>query len=188
MRTELMAGVLSASQPRAALAVLSPHIGDGKTFFAANLAIAFSQLGARTLLIDADMRTPRQHALFGVPYASGLSGILAGRTEANVVHQVPSLPSLHVMPVGAVPPNPLELVQRSAFGLLMQELVKKFDHVIVDTPAAVHGADARAIAAQCGAAVIVGRRGTTAMKSLQKLLDAVAKHRVRMAGVLVNDH
>lgn len=188
VRTELTAGALSTAQPRAALAVLSPDRGDGKTFFAANLAIALSQLGVRTLLVDADMRTPRQHALFGLPHAVGLSSLLAGRTDASVVHPIPSLPRLHVMPVGVVPPNPLELVQRPAFGLLVQELLKKFDHVVVDTPAASHGADARAIAAQCGAALVLGRRGVTSMKSLQGLLDAVARHRVRMAGVLVNEH
>ena len=96
VRSQLMMGVMSSDKPRRALAVMSPDSGDGKSFFASNMAITFSQLGGRTLLVDADMRTPRQHELFNVPNQNGLSGILAGRAEANVIHQVRDLPSLHL--------------------------------------------------------------------------------------------
>jgi protein-tyrosine kinase len=90
--------------------------------------------------------------------------------------------------VGTVPPNPLELVQRPAMGLLMQELLTKFDHIVVDTPAAVHGADARVLAAKCGAALIVGRRGTTRMKSVHALVSALLKSPTKLAGVMVNEY
>jgi len=188
LRSQLMMGALADGQPRRALAVLSPDVGDGKTFFAANMAISFGQMGGRTLLIDADMRTPRQHRLFQVSNQAGLSSILAGRTEDNVIHQVADLPSLYVLPVGTLPPNPIELVQRPAFGLLVQELLTKFDHVVVDTPAAVHGSDARVVAARCGAAVVIGRRGRTRIKALQSLLSALGNSQVRMAGVLMNEY
>lgn len=188
IRSQLMLDVLSPDQPRRALTVLSPDSGDGKTFFAANLAIAFSQLGGRTLLVDADMRTPRQHQLFRVPNELGLSSILAGRTDANAIHHVIDLPSLYVLPVGTVPPNPLELVQRPAFSLLVRELLAKFDHVIVDTPAAAHGADARVLAAKCGAALVMGRRGSTRVKAMQSLLHALAGTPARVAGVMLNEY
>src|SRR5882724_7981439 len=128
LRSQLMMGVMAHDGQRRALAVLSPDSGDGKSFFASNMAITFSQLGGRTLLVDADMRTPRQHTLFNVANHSGLSSILSGRSDVDVIHQVQDLPSLYVLPVGTTPPNPLELVQRAAFGLLMQELLSKFDH------------------------------------------------------------
>lgn len=188
LRSQLMMGPLAADQARRALAVLSADSGDGKTFFAANMAISLSQLGGRTLLIDADMRTPRQHVLFGISGAAGLSSILSGRTESNVIHRIGELPTLYVLPVGTLPPNPLELVQRPAFGLLIQELLTKFDHVVVDTPAAVHGADARVLAARCGAAVVIGRRGRTRIKALQSLLGSLSTSPVKMAGVLMNDY
>jgi protein-tyrosine kinase len=188
LRSQLTMGVLAEGQARRALAVLSPDVGDGKSYFAANLAISFSQLGGRALLVDADMRTPRQHLLFGVDGEAGLSSILAGRAEANIIHQVPNMPTLYVLPVGTLPPNPLELVQRPAMGLLVQELLTKFDHVIVDTPAAVHGADARIVAARSGAAVVIGRRNRTRIKALQMLLGTLASSQVRMAGVMLNDH
>lgn len=188
IRSQLILGVMAPDQPRRPLAVLSPSVGDGKTFFAANLAVAFSQLGARTLVVDADMRTPRLHTIFGVPNHVGLSTILAGRAEDELIHQIPALPSLYVLPVGVVPPNPIELVQRPGFGLLMHELCTKFDYVIVDTPAASHGADARVLAAKCGAAMIMGRRGNSRMEAIHTLVTQVAKNKGRMAGVLINDH
>lgn len=171
-----------------ALSVVSPDVGDGKTFLAANLAVAFAQVGGRTLLVDADMRTPRQHAVFGVNSTAGLSTVLAGRAEANVIQTVPDLPSLFVMPVGTVPPNPMELLQRPAFALLMQELLSKFDHVVVDTPAFARGADARVISARCGASIAVGRKGTTRMDAMDRLIGALSSGRSRLAGVVMNEH
>ena len=188
VRSQLLMGVLAPEEPHGALAVLSPNTGDGKTFFAANLAVVFSQLGGRTLLVDGDMRTPRLHRLFGVPNRTGLSNILVGRADTDAIHALPALPGLYVLPVGTLPPNPLELVQRPAFGLLMQELCSKFDHVLVDTPAASHGADARVLAARCGAALIMGRRHSSRLDALASLVDHLAKGPVRLAGVVLNEY
>ena len=188
LRSQLLMGVLAPEQRRRALAVLSPDVGDGKSFFAANMAVSFSHLGARTLLIDADMRTPRIHELFRLSNDFGLSSVLAARVSDHTIHRVDELPSLHVLPAGPLPPNPLELIQRSGFAVLMQELLVKFDHVVVDTPAAVHGADARVLAAKCGAAMVIGRRGTTRMKSLQALVEQVGRGPAISAGVLINEY
>ncbi len=187
IRSQLMMGVLAPEQRRSALAIVSCDPGDGKSFFAANMAVAFSQLGGRTLVIDADMRTPRQHELFRVPNEAGLSNVLSNRSDSNLMYRVPELPSLYVLPVGTVPPNPLELLQRPAFGLLMQELMGKFDHIVVDTPAASSGADARVIASRCGAALLLGRRGRTRMRSIEPLLHAL-QGVTRVAGVTMNDY
>ncbi len=187
IRSQLMMGVLAPEQRRSALAIVSCDPGDGKSFFAANMAIAFSQLGGRTLVLDADMRTPRQHELFRVPNEAGLSNVLSNRSDSNLMYRVPELPSLYVMPVGTVPPNPLELLQRPSFGLLMQELMGKFDHIVVDTPAASSGADARVIASRCGAALLLGRRGRTRMRAIEPLLHAL-QGVTRVAGVTMNDY
>lgn len=188
LRSQLLMGVLAAHEPRRALAVASADAGDGKTYLTANLGVAFGQLGGRTLVIDADLRTPRLHRVFEVDNAAGLSGVLSGRSEASVIQRAPQLPSLFVLPAGAVPPNPLELVQRPAFGLLLRELLLKFDHVIVDTPAAEHGADVRVIAAQCGAVIVLGRRRRSRVRSMQALIGALAKGPAAMAGVVMNDY
>lgn len=188
LRSQINMKLYSADAPRKALAVISAEKGDGKTFFAANLAIAFSQLGGRTLLVDADMRSPRLHEVFGLDNSAGLSGILSGRSEKNVIRPVRDLPSLFVMPVGTLPPNPTELVERPAFALLMRELVTKFDHVIVDTPAAVHGADYAVISARCGAALALARKGATRVAALQDLVGLLGNTPTELAGVVMNEH
>ncbi len=187
LRSQLLMGVL-AQAPRRALAVLSADIADGRTYVAANLAVAFSQLGGRTLLIDADMRTPRLHRLLDVDATVGLSSVLSGRTESQAVRPVPGLPSLSLMPAGPVPPNPLELLQRPGFSLLVDEMLHAFDHVVIDTPAAVHGTDARVIAARSVAALVVGRTGHSRLAAVRALVDGLTAASARIAGVVMNDY
>ncbi|MDH4393517.1 MAG: polysaccharide biosynthesis tyrosine autokinase [Aquabacterium sp.] len=188
IRSQIMMRLFNEGQERRAIAVVSPNSGDGKTFFAANLAVTLAQLGGRTLLVDADMRGPRQHAVFGIANSAGLSGILSGRAESKVIQQVVGVPSLFVLPVGITPPNPLELVERPAFGLLIRELLSKFDHVVVDTPAAQYGSDSAVIAARCGAALVVARQGKSQVVSLQDLVANLAETPAKLAGVIVNEY
>jgi protein-tyrosine kinase len=188
LRSQINMRFFSGNEARCAIAIVSPDSGDGKTFLAANLAVAFSQLGGRTLLVDADMRNPRQHEIFGINSTAGLSSILSGRDETNVIRPVANLPSLFVMPVGTLPPNPMELVERPAFGLLMRELVAKFDHVIVDTPAAVYGSDYAVIAARCGAALAIARKGNTRVSAVQELVATLSNSPAKLAGVIMNEH
>lgn len=187
IRSQIMMRLFNEGQDRRALAVVSPDAGDGKTFFCANLAVTLAQLGGRTLLVDADLRGPRQHAVFGVDNTAGLSGILSGRAEAKVIQQVPGVPSLFVLPVGITPPNPLELVERPAFGLLVRELLSKFDHVVVDTPAAQYGSDSAVIAARCGAALVVARQNKSQVVRLQELVAGLAETPAQLAGVIFNE-
>jgi protein-tyrosine kinase len=189
IRSQMMMRVFVESEgPRPALAVVSPDSGDGKTYFAANLAVALAQLGGRTLLVDADMRGPRQHEVFNLNNNAGLSGILSGRAESQVVQQVAGVPSLFVLPVGITPPNPVELVERPAFGLLIRELTAKFDHVIVDTPALIYGSDATVIAARCGSAVVIARRNESRVGALHDLVAMLSGTPAKLAGVIMNDY
>jgi len=188
MRSQLLSSVFEQGTDRSALAVISPESGDGKSYFAANIAAAFSQLGGRTLLIDANMRSPKQHHIFSVKSnTAGLSGILSGRSPGRIIHSVPELPSLHILPVGVVPPNPLELLERPTFGLMLRELVGKFNHIIVDTPSASLGSDARVIAGHCRAALGVCRKGRTSMDSMHALFTPLSLGSVKLAGVVLNE-
>ena len=187
IRSRLMMTVFSEDQQKRALAVVSPDSGDGKTFFAANLAITLAQAGGRTLLVDADLRGPRQHEVFNLENTAGLSSLLAGRVDTQIVQQVAGVPGLFVMPVGVTPPNPLELIDRPAFNMLMRELVLKFDHVVVDTPAVIYGADAHVIAARCGAVLIVARENASRVVALQQLVAALSQSPARVAGVIMNE-
>ena len=104
LRSQLMLRWFENTERPSALAVVSPGAGEGRSWIAANLAVLFAQLGKRTILIDADLRHPRQHRLFGVPGRVGLSAILAGRAGWEVVAPVKDVPNLSVLPAGAVPP------------------------------------------------------------------------------------
>jgi len=188
IRSQLIMRLYGEGVPRSAVAVVSPDTGDGKTYFAANLAVALAQLGGRTLLVDCDMRGPRQHEVFAIDNATGLSSILLGRGDAQVIRQVQGVPSLFVLPVGVTPPNPLELVERPAFGLLMRELSSKFDHVIVDTPAASLGSDCGVIAARCGATLVVARKNESRLGALQDLVASLSTSPTRIAGVILNEY
>ncbi len=155
LRSHLMMRLEPDGKSKRALAVISPDSGDGKTYCAANLAVVLAQLGGRTLLVDADMRGPRLHEVFNISNRVGLANILTGRSDAQAIQQIAAAPTLYVLPLGTLPPNPAELVERPSFGLLMRELADKFDQVVVDTPAAVYGTDAAVIAARCGSVLVV---------------------------------
>lgn len=189
IRSHLIMKIYSDEGPKPAIAVISPNSGDGKTYFAANLAVAFSQLPGRTLLIDADMRNPRLHELFGLTDRSGgLSSILSGRAASKVIQSVNELPNLFVLPVGATPPNPLELLERPALGLLLRELKMKFDRIIVDTPAASLGTDGAVVAAKCGAALLVTRQDQTRLQAVQQLSRMVSMSSAKLIGAIVNEY
>lgn len=190
IRSQIMARIYHGNpgQARPALAVVSPASGDGKTFFSANIAVSLAQVGGRTLLIDADLRGPRQHELFKLENKTGLSSVLMGHVAADVIQTVPDVANLFVMPVGIAPPNPLELIERPAFGALMRELASKFDHVVVDTPALQYGVDAHVIAARCGAALVVARKDQSRVAALQRLVAVLSQGPARVAGVILNEH
>jgi len=189
IRSQVMMRVFSApTRPRLALAVVSPSSGDGKTFLSANLAVALAQVGGRTLIVDADLRGPRQHEVFNVENTNGLSNVLAGHVGTSVIRPVPDTENLYIMPAGATPPNPLELIERPAFKLLVAELASNFDHVVVDTPAAIYGVDAQVVASRCGAALVLARKDESRVSTLQKFVATLSDSTARIAGVIMNEY
>lgn len=186
LRSKIMAN--DATQGRQPLAVVSPDHGDGRTYVAANLAVTFSQLGERTVLVDGNLRDPGIHKLFGLKERASLSDLLNGRRPAKPFDRSADLPGLFIMQVGAPPPNPLELLQQPMFGILLRELQREFDRVIVDTPPARHTADARVIAATCRQTVLVGRHGKTEARTMNLLVDRLRRTHATIAGVVLTDH
>jgi chain length determinant protein tyrosine kinase EpsG len=186
LRSQLLLHWLGAEPKQRCVALVSGGRREGRSRLAANLAIVFAQLGERTLLVDGDMRHPRQHALFSLDNTNGLSFALAGR-GAPTLYRIGSLASLSVLPSGPAPPNPQELLSRSNFGYLIGELRANFDVVIFDSPATEESADAYLIAACAGAAVPVVRRNVTRFPRLQRLADHLAAARATVIGTVVNN-
>lgn len=187
LRSQLMLRWFNAVAHRKALAIVSPGSAEGRSFIAANLAIVFSQLGERTLLIDADLRNPRQHQLFKLDKHHGLSGMLAGRAGSDALVRVPSLLGLSVLPAGAVPPNPQELLGRPAFTELLQTIGRDFEVVIIDTPAASAYADAQTVAVRAGAALVIARKNRSSVPDIAELTRSFQQSGATLVGSMLND-
>lgn len=186
LRAQVMLRWLSVGSGGRAIAIIGPGRADGRSYLAANLAVVFAQLGTRTVLIDADMRNPRQHKLFKLSNQSGLSQILAGRGEPESIQPIPALRGLSVIPSGPVPPNPQELLLRAQFEELLDELEGTFHVIIVDAPAGVNGADVHFIARTARAALMVVRQNHTRVKAATRLADELAPTGVSVLGTVLN--
>jgi protein-tyrosine kinase len=182
LRSQLQLHWRSAGNHATALAVVSCSRGDGRSWLAANLAVTFAQLGQRALLIDADLRAPRQHLLFRVDNQVGLSSLLAGRMQDQVVNFVHGIPGLAVLPSGPTPPNPTELLSRPAFFRILEQSASSFDVVIVDTPAFDEGADVALIARATGSALAVARSHATRATDFRRMIDSLIDGSVSVVG------
>lgn len=189
LRSQLMARWFRGDlQQRKTLAIVSPGSGEGRSYLAANMAVMFSQLGERTLLIDGDMRYPRQHQLFNLENQTGLSSILSGRSNAASIQHITSFSDLSVLPAGPTPPNPQELLGRPMFTSLMTYVAQEFDVVILDTPSAAKYADAAIIAMQSHGALIVTRQNSTRLNKTQQLASGLQELGVEMVGAVLNNY
>src|SRR3990170_854894 len=187
LRTQLSIRWSNAGVRHRVLAIASPGPGEGRSYVAANLAAVFSQLGERTLLIDADLRAPRQHRIFDVPDRIGLSAILAGRADRSAVVPVPQFGgTLSLLPAGARPPNPQELLSRRALAGLLQELRTEFDVIFIDTPPATRFADAQSVTFQAGSAMVLARRNHPRLADTAGVVRQLSDTGARIVGTVLN--
>jgi protein-tyrosine kinase len=188
LRTQLLIRWYKREAGHNALVITSPDAREGRSYVAANLAVVFSQLGARTLLVDADMRQPRQHRIFGLPAGHGLSALLSGRAEQTATFPIPGLTRLSVLPAGALPPNPQELLSRMAFTTLVRDMQSLYDVVIIDTPPARQYADAQAVAYRTGNALVVARKDHTTVNATGRVVREIAGTGARVVGTVINQY
>ncbi len=175
---------------RHALAISGAGTGDAGSLLAANLALVFAQLGQRTLLVDANLRNGVQHALFGMHgrgaragrAAAGLSDLLAGRAGHDAIAPVPGFDALALLGAGTVPPNPQELLERASFGKLHAQLGQQYDVVLYDVAPTSYGAEALAVAAHAGAALLVAQKDVTQVAALKRLVQQMAGAQVAVIG------
>lgn len=186
IRSQLMLHWFDKLQGRNALAILGAVEGEGRSYLAANLAVAFAQAGENVLLVDANFRAPRQHTLFGIQNDIGLSAILAGHRHSEAILRVSELSGLFLLPAGALPPNPLELLTRASWQDFLVRARSNFDMLIVDTPALRCGEDAVFAAVKTGAALLVARTGITPVKALANAARVLTRARVPVVGTIWN--
>ena len=171
-----------------AIAIVSSDPGEGRSAFAGNLALAFAQSGRRTLLIDGDLRRPRQHELFGVSNSVGLSALAAGREAPDGELKLVSpthLFGLSIIKSGAARANPIEILNSERFAGLVESARAAFDAVIIDTPPACVYADAEAVAAVAKRALIVTRAHSSRIGGVQEIMHLANRRRVQVLGAVL---
>jgi protein-tyrosine kinase len=187
LRTQLSVRWLTSAS-RKVLAIVSPERGEGRSWLAANLATMFAHIGERTLLIDADMRHPRQHQLFNLDNSAGLSALLTGRADRDVAQRIYPQLRLFVITAGIVPPNPQELLARPVFDVVLDRFAEQFDIVLIDTPAAQETSDAQLLAVSAGSAIVLARRNHSLHAGLTAATKSLTEAGVKVIGSVINEH
>ncbi len=176
---------MSAKQPLRTIVITSPNAGDGKTTAAINLAtVTALSLGRRVLLVDCDLRKPKIHLALGLRPEAGLAEVLTGAKSLDeAVLKVEGM-NLEVLAVRGRPANPSELLSSANMVELVEEVSKRYDRVILDTPAALGMPDARAVAELADGIVLVVRADVTARRDVEAAMELMDRR--RLLGLLLN--
>lgn len=167
------------------VALLSPCAGEGRSLLAAELAIAFAQTGHPTLLVDADLRRPQQHLLFGAPNRQGLAqAIQSGAPPA--LQAVHGLPRMSLLSSGVVVGDPLELLSSRRFAALLENWRSDFEFVVLDTAPVGQFSDGLAVASLVGRVLALSRAQHTPFKDMQDMLRRLTATRSRILGAVIN--
>lgn len=170
------------------ISIVSANSGEGASYVSANLAIVFSQLGKKTLLIDGNLRQPRLQKMFALQQNFGLSDILIDRTpRSELLNIMPDIPNLTVLGAGTLPPNPQELLSRELFLQLVKYATTVFDVIIIDTPSITEGADAQIISSVTKGAILVSRIHQTSISEMRSLNVQIQGAGASVIGAVVNN-
>ena len=175
---------LRQNRPLKKVLITSTIPQEGKSTIAANLACTFARRKQqKTLLLEGDLRRPTLASQFGIGKHPGLCEWLGGQTESINIYKLEGL-GLWILPAGAAPQNPLELMQSGKLSILMEQLESWFDWIVIDSPPVLPLADASLWSRLADGIVLVTRKGTTEKQQLQRGLDAIDKS--KLLGALVN--
>ncbi|MDZ7336916.1 MAG: polysaccharide biosynthesis tyrosine autokinase [candidate division KSB1 bacterium] len=173
--------------PVRALLVTSAGPKEGKSTTVANLAITMAQLNTRTLLVDADLRRPMLHKLFGVPRDVGLTNLLVGKAALDQALIPTPVENLTLMPCGVLPPNPSELLGSQAMQALLNEVKGRFDVVLLDSPPVIAVTDALVLGRLVDGVLLVVSSGSTNREALMRAKDLLDHVQAPVLGVLLNN-
>ena len=168
------------------IVVSSANQGEGKTTSVIYLGTTMAQSGQRVLLIDTDMRRPRLHASLGVPRQIGLSNLLVGDQDYDSVIKTTDIPNLYVLPCGPMPPNPVELLMSQRFEVVLGELAKRFDRIILDSPPLQVMTDAVVLSKHTDGAILIVKAGQTLREEIKRSAKQIRNVGGTIFGVIVN--
>jgi receptor protein-tyrosine kinase len=188
LRSQLMLRWLNPNtEKRRALTIVSSERGEGRSWITANLGVVLAQGGFRTLVIDTDLRHPRQHELFNLPNNIGLSALLTGRAGKEIVQKLHPRLRLFILTAGHLPPNPQELLSRPVFDVVLSTFAEQYDIVLLDTPATSDTADGQLVASIAGAAIVVTRLHHTKVAGVLAAVQNLTQSGVNVIGSVVNE-
>ena len=167
------------------LVVTSAAVGEGKSEVCANLAVVLAQVGKRVLVLDADMRYPRQHHAMQVLNNVGLSHVIAGQAELETAIQ-PVMDNLDVLTAGVVPPNPIALLDSQRMDSLLGTLAQSYDTVLVDVPPVVGYADASIVSKMADGILFVARPGFVTYDQGRTAKEIFERSNQNVLGIIVN--
>ncbi len=158
---------------------------EGKTIISANLAISFSQLDTKVLLLDCDLRKPRVNEIFGIERNKGLSEFLSGASDLYIKDS--KFPNLKIVTSGVIPPNPAELLASNRMKNFIENIRKDFDMVIIDSAPILSAADSIEVAPLTNGVVMVVKAGSTPIPSIQSAIDQIFDVKSKVIGCILNN-
>ncbi len=176
----------AAAKEISTLAVTSSEPSEGKSTITANLATGMAQTGFTVAVIDADMRRPNQHRIFGVPNTTGLTTLLTRDTPdwKSAAHQI--MDGLWLVTAGPIPPNPADLLSSDRFRATVETILASVDVVLIDTPPILVVSDPLVVATKTDATLLVSRSGSTRIETLRRAANVLHQNGVRLIGVALN--
>ncbi|WP_417388905.1 polysaccharide biosynthesis tyrosine autokinase [Gimesia sp.] len=168
------------------LQMTSAEPGDGKTTSISNLALAIAQTGRKVLIIDADLRRPTIHKLFGLANSVGLGDVLTGEIDAQTAIRETRVSHLSILTAGMLPENPSEMLMSRAFSELVNQLRKEYDYVLIDTPPLVVVSDPSVIASIVDGVLLVVRIDKNRRGVIRKVQQIIQTNGIKVAGILAN--
>jgi len=185
IRTSLL--LSTPDTPPKVFVVTSALPQEGKTVTDINLAVAFTQLGKKVLILDCDLRRPRVHKIFRIKNTIGLTSFLVGRSRIeDIIYRFPGEPNLHVIPSGPIPPNPVELVISKAMKEMMAGLRQHYDFIFIDAPPLMGIQDAILLGEHADGLLLVAWGGKTPRKAIEKAKTEIEKFNIKLFGVILN--
>jgi capsular exopolysaccharide synthesis family protein len=185
----LRTSVLLSTSPRPpqSMLVTSPQVGEGKTSITSNLATSLAQRGGDVLIVDADLRRPCIAKTMGVANEKGLSSFLTGAHSLDeVLVKYEHVPNLWILPAGPRPPDPAELLSSHMMENTLKELMKRFTHVVIDSPPLLLVTDAVILSAMVDGVILVVSCGATTRGALSRAHRILENAGSRVLGMVLN--
>ncbi len=184
LRTDLQ--FIQIDQPVKKLLISSAVPGEGKSMITANIGLAFAELGKRVLIVDCDLRKPKQHIIFSISRIPGVTDLLAGSIDHAAVVQQVHAPDLYLLPAGSRPPNPSEILHSNKIVELMEKLEKEYDYILIDSPPLLSLSDARIISGFVPNMLLVYRYAKTDIRHTKDAITSIKNSQAAIVGMVLN--